>query len=268
MPRQSSSICPDYIYELERKPKALRDALLYGHWDAFEGQVFTEFTNDPKHYKDRVQTHVIEPFEIPLSWKRFMSFDHGYSRPFSCAWWAMDPDGRLYRYKEWYGSDGVPNHGLFLSPKQIAAGILEHEQPEARDNLLIQRVADPAIFDRSRGDSVADIMRRLDVNGDRRGVIFQRGDNNRLAGKMQVHERLRFDEEGKPNLYVFSTCKDFIRTFPALPYDQHKPEDVDSNAEDHAYDDCRYMCMMAPLPIRGMTVKPPKAYDPYEEDEP
>lgn len=260
-------ITDDYIYELERKPKALRDALLYGHWDAFEGQVFTEFTNDPKHYKDRVQTHVIEPFEIPLSWKRFMSFDHGYSRPFSCAWWAMDPDGRLYRYKEWYGSDGVPNHGLFLSPKQIAAGILEHEQPEAQDNLLIQRVADPAIFDRSRGDSVADIMRRLDVNSDRRGVIFQRGDNNRLAGKMQVHERLRFDEEGKPNLYVFSTCKDFIRTFPALPYDQHKPEDVDSNAEDHAYDDCRYMCMMAPLPIRGMTVKPPKAYDPYEEDE-
>lgn len=260
-------ITDDYIYELERKPKALRDALLYGHWDAFEGQVFTEFTNDPKHYKDRVQTHVIEPFEIPLSWKRFMSFDHGYSRPFSCAWWAMDPDGRLYRYKEWYGSDGVPNHGLFLSPKQIAAGILEHEQPEAQDNLLIQRVADPAIFDRSRGDSVADLMRRLDVNGDRRGVIFQRGDNNRLAGKMQVHERLRFDEEGKPNLYVFSTCKDFIRTFPALPYDQHKPEDVDSNAEDHAYDDCRYMCMMAPLPIRGMTVKPPKAYDPYEEDD-
>ncbi len=259
-------ITDDYIFELERKPKALREALLLGHWDAFEGQVFTEFVDDPAHYDDRLNTHVIRPFAIPLSWKRYFSFDHGFSAPFSCGWWACDPDGRLYRYKEWYGSDGVPNHGLFLSPKQIAEGILEREEDEARENLRIQRVADPAIFDKSRGDSVADMLEGfLAGDGTRRRLVFNKGDNNRLAGKMQLHERFRFDKEGKPRLYVFSNCRDFIRTVPALPYDRIRPEDVDSKAEDHAYDDARYMCMFNPLPIRGMPKTPPRPYDPYEE---
>lgn len=84
-------ISTDYIFELERKPKALREALLLGHWDAFEGQVFTEWTDNPEHYEDRLYTHVIKPFDIPLSWNRYMSFDHGFTRPFSVAWWACDP---------------------------------------------------------------------------------------------------------------------------------------------------------------------------------
>lgn len=258
-------ITEDYIYELERKPKALRDALLLGHWDAFEGQVFTEFVNDPNHYEDRMNTHVIKPFKIPLNWKRYMSFDHGYSAPFSCGWWAVDPDGRAYRYKEWYGCDGIPNKGLFLTPKQIAQGILDREAEENEENIRIQRVADPAIFDKSRGDSVADIMSSVDR--DHKGVYFQRGDNNRMTGKLQIHERLRFDSTGKPKLYVFSTCTDFIRTVPALPYDKVRVEDIDTKAEDHAFDDTRYFCMMNPVPMRGMPKRAPKPYDPYEEVE-
>lgn len=257
-------ITDDYIYELERKPKALREALLFGHWDAFEGQVFTEFVDDEAHYADRLHTHVIRPFPIPLSWRRYMTFDHGYSAPFSCAWWAQDPEGRLYRYKEWYGSDGVPNHGLFLTPRQIGNGILEREEEESRDNLFIDRICDPACFDKSRGESVAEMMQNLDGNY-RRGVTFRKGDNNRMAGLMQVHERLRFDECGKPGMYIFSTCRDFIRTFTALPYDRIKTEDVDSKAEDHCYDDCRYMCMARPVPLKGMPKPHVHDFDPYEE---
>jgi hypothetical protein len=96
-------ITEDYIFELEQKPEALRNALLNGDWDSFEGQVFTEFVNKPEHYVDRIGTHVIEPFDIPLWWKRYVSFDHGYSRPFSIGFWAIDEAGRAYRYKEWYG---------------------------------------------------------------------------------------------------------------------------------------------------------------------
>lgn len=213
-------ITDDYIFELERKPKALREALLYGHWDAFEGQVFTEFINDPDHYDDRIGSHVIKPFKIPYHWPRYMSFDHGYSKPFACHWWAMDPEGRAYCYREWYGSDGVPNHGLFIPPKVIAQGIWEREEEERNENILVQRVADPAIFDQSRGDSVADIMRNFDNFG--HSIVFNMGDNKRMSGKMQVHERLRMDSTGRPNVYFFSTCKDMIRTLPALPYDQRK----------------------------------------------
>jgi len=254
-------ITEDYIFELEQKPEALRNALLNGDWDSFEGQVFTEFVNDPKHYKDQYFTHVIEPFEIPLNWPRYMSFDHGYTKPFSIGWWAVDPAGRVYRYREWYGcKPRQANVGLEITPKEIAAGILARETEERENNVSIDRIADPAIFDRSRGDSVADQMR---PNGSVPGVYFRKGDNTRIAGKMQLHERLRFDPTGRPGLYVFNTCTDWIRTVPVLPYSQTKPEDIDSEAEDHAYDETRYFLMDRPIAATKKKTVQPVEYDPY-----
>lgn len=252
----------DYLFQLENKPEALRNALLHGDWNAFEGQVFTEWRDDPAHYMDRRWTHVVAPFDLPASWPRYMSFDHGYSKPFSVGWWAVAPDGAAYRYREWYGCQpGRPNVGLKLTPGQIAQGILERERDhEARDNLHIDRVADPAIFDSSRGDSVA---RQMAPGPDKPGVSFRPGDHTRLAGKMQFHERLRFDQEGRPLLYVFSTCRDFIRTVPTLPYSLLSPEDVDTDAEDHAYDEARYFCMAHPAPRREQAPPPIRRYDPF-----
>lgn len=243
---ENPHITEDYIFELEKKPEALRRALLMGEWDAFEGQVFLEWKDDPKHYGDRRWTHVIDPFPIPLHWPRFMSFDHGYSKPFSVGWWALAPDGTAYRYREWYGWNGTPNKGLEISPGEIAKGIVEREYDERRENINIDRIADPAIFDRSRGDSVAQMM---EPQGGRDGVYFRKGDNTRLAGKMQFHERLRFDEDGRPKMQVFRTCRQFIRTIPALPYDLRKAEDVDSDSEDHIYDEARYFLMARPVPV-------------------
>ena len=253
-------ITEDYIFELEQKPPALRAALLNGDWDSFEGQVFKEWRDDPAHYADGKWTHVIDPFPIPADWPHYFGFDHGYSKPFSCGWFAMGPDGCLYRYREWYGcKPRQANVGLELTPSQIVDGILEREEPEIKDNITVLRVADPAIFDKSRGDSVADQM-APGYYGRRRGVVFDKGDHARIAGKMQIHERLRFDENGKPKLQVFSTCKDFIRTVSTLPYSDKKPEDIDTDAEDHIYDETRYVCMAHPL---IPTKKPPAVYKPY-----
>lgn len=225
-------VSDDYIFELERKPKALREALLTGNWDSFEGQVFSEFVDNRKHYNDRLGTHVIDPFPIPLHWPRYMGFDHGYAKPFACLWFAMDPQGRLILYKEWYGSDGSPNKGICLTPKEIARGILDREAEEIRNNIRVDRIADPAIFDRSRGDSVADQMRSCDEQ--HHGVLFRKGDNNRNNGLMQCHERLRIDPvTKKPMFQVFNTCRNFLRTVPTLPYSTTKTEDIDTDAEDH-----------------------------------
>ena len=256
-------ITDDYVFELEQKPKALRDALLNGDWDSFEGQVFVEFRNDPAHYKDRLWTHVIEPFPIPADWPHYFSFDHGYSRPFACLWWAVDPKGRAYLYKEWYG--GKPrqaNVGLEYTPRQIVDGILAREKEEAAENIYIDRVCDPAIFDKSRGDSVADQMA---PDGSRPGVIFHKGDNTRLAGKMQVHERLRFDNEGRPGMYIFSTCEDWLRTVPNLPYSLTKPEDVDTDAEDHDFDATKYFLMDHPIALTKKTPPKPAPFGPFSE---
>ena len=126
----------------------------------------------------------------------------------------------------------------------------------------VYRVADPAIFDCSRGDSVA---RQMEPRGTRPGVYFHPGDHTRKAGKMQVHERLRF-RNGKPGLQVFSTCRDFIRTLPALPYSAVTPEDVDTSAEDHIYDETRYFCMCRPLaPERAAGREGAGGWDPFRE---
>ena len=110
---------------------------------------------------------------------------------------------------------------------------------------------------------MADMMRNFDGRG--HGLIFNQGDNQRMPGKLQVHERLRFDKDGRPMLYFFSTCRDMIRTLPALPYDQHRIEDIDTKAEDHAYDSLRYFCQFRPLAAKGLKIKKPKIYDPFEE---
>lgn len=262
---ENPHIGEDYLFQLESKPEALRNALLHGDWNAFEGQVFTEWMDKPEHYMDRIGTHVIAPFEIPLSWPRYMSFDHGYAKPFSVGWWAIGPDGTAYRYREWYGCEkGRANVGLKLTPRQIVNGILEREEDERLNNLFIDRIADPAIFDRSRGDSVAQLMEPL-AKGEP-GVYFRPGEHNRMSGKMEMHERLRFDQNQRPKMYVFSTCTEFIRTVPALPYSLSKTEDVDSDAEDHVYDETRYFLMARPIRPKEKKESKRKEFDPFAEE--
>jgi len=253
-------ITQDYVLELEQKPRALREALLLGKWDAFDGQAFPEFTDDPAHYEDGLFTHVIDPMPIPLNWTRYVSFDHGFTRPFSFGVWAVDTEGRAYRYKELYGCvPGEANVGLALSPGEIGKKLSEFLEPEFREGLHIDGIADPAIWDKSRGMSVEEMIRK-----EFSGVYFRKGDNTRLPGKMQLHERLKFDEEGKPMLYVFNTCKHFIRTIPSLVYDPHKPEDIDSSGEDHIYDETRYFLMARPIAPRPTVNKPPEKWNPLK----
>ena len=104
----------EYALQLEQKPDMLKKALPMGDWNVFEGQVFTEFCAIPR--ADRRYTHVIPAFRIPDGWRRYRSFDWGYSRPFSVGYWAEDHDGRLYRYAEIYGSPKDPLTGLTAHP--------------------------------------------------------------------------------------------------------------------------------------------------------
>lgn len=231
----------DYKFKLLQKPEALRRALLNGDWDVFEGQAFIEFTDDPTHYDDGIKTHVIKPFEIPTHWPRYMSFDWGSARPFSVGWWAVAPSGTVYRYREWYGWNGTPNVGLNKTVSEIATEIIDIETRAGERGLFIDRVCDPALmFERERGDSLAQKFSD-------HGLHFRRGDNSRMAAKAELHERFRFREDGKPAMYVFSNCKQFIRTVPALPYSLSKPEDIDTDAEDHIYDETRYFLMCRPM---------------------
>ena len=258
---------PDYIEQLEALPPRLRKMWLEGDWEFYDGQFFEDFRTEPdaikcaeaditiEEAKERGRwTHVIKPFDMSAgdkrSWKIYRSYDFGYAKPFSCAWWAIDHDGTMYRIMELYGCTANPDEGLKWSPDQQFKEIarIEREHPWLKGR-QIEGVADPAIWDASRGESIADTATKY-------GVYFSPGDHERLAGWMQCHYRLQFDESGYARCYVFDNCKGFIRTIPLLMYDEHKPEDLDTKLEDHIADEWRYMCMSRPVtPLRPVEQK-------------
>jgi hypothetical protein len=160
--------------------------------------------------------------------------------------------GCLVNYREWYGmKPNEPNVGLRMTAEAIAAGI---KAREADDPQPVIGVADPAMFAEDGGPSIAHRM----MGG---AVIFRPADNKRVAGRGamggwdQVRARLDGDADGKPMLLLFSTSRDLIRTLPALQHDDARPEDVDSDMEDHASDSCRYACMSRPF-VRDLAPKP------------
>ena len=258
---------PDYIKQLEALPPKLREAWLYGRWDIYEGQFFEDFRLEPdpdKCHKAGITveeararglwTHVIEPLDMTAQgrrgWQIYRSYDFGYAKPFSCAWWAIDYDGTMYRILEMYGCTGTPNEGVKWTPDQQFERIarFEREHPWLRGKRILG-VADPAIWDASRGDSIADTAAKY-------GLFFEPGDHERIAGWMQCHYRMQFDDDGYPRMYVFNNCKGFIRTIPLMMYDEHKPEDLDTSLEDHIADEWRYMCMARPIkPMRPVEQK-------------
>ena len=233
---------PDYVKQLEALPEKLRKAWLEGDWDIFEGQFFEDFriAPDPKRCHEAgldveearklgLWTHVIPTPANgpPAGWKLYRSFDWGYSKPFSCAWWAVDYDGRIYRILELYGCTREPNTGVKWTPDEVFRRIREIEDSHPwLQGKPIEGVADPAIWDESGGVSIAETAERY-------RVWFSPGDHERIPGWMQCHYRLMFDQHGRPMMYVYDSCKAFLRTVPLMVYDEHKPEDLDTDLEDH-----------------------------------
>jgi hypothetical protein len=232
---------PEYVQALEVLPEAKRKAWLEGDWDSFIGQVFNEWKNDSAHYKDRLWTHVIDDFEIPQDWKIYRGYDHGYSKPFSVGWFAVDHNDRIYRIAEWYGCTNEPNTGLQLTVQEIAQGIKDRERtlPNLKGR-KVYGIADPAIWGSQDGESIEDMFEKC-------GVYNNKGDHTRIAGIMQFHYRLSFNEYGVPMFYCFKSCKQFIRCIPLLIYDEKNVEDIDTTLEDHNYDETRYVFMEHPI---------------------
>lgn len=193
-----------------------------------------------------MNVHVCEPFEIPSGWERLRSMDWGFTKPYAVYGGAVDYDGVVYIVNEYYGCvPGSPDTGTKETAREVANKI---------KHLNGYGVADPAIWQRTGhdGPTIQEIFAE-------EGVVFDKADNDRLAGKMQVHIRLR-----EQKLVIFSTCTNLIRTLPALVYDKRHVEDVDTTQEDHAYDALRYMLMSRPItPSVADTV----IQDGYKEDD-
>ncbi len=216
----------DYIRRLDLLPEKERKALKYGDWDIFDGQFFSEFRRD---------IHVIEPFEIPESWRRFRTRDYGLDM---CAtlWIALDWNMNAYIYKELYESD-----------------LIVSEAAKKINNMTNEKIycdyAPPDLWNRNKdtGKSTADLFSESNQ-------YLTKADNNRVQGWLAVHEWLKLytDEQGLLNskLKIFNNCTNLIRTLPAITHDEKNPNDVATEPHEltHLPDALRYFCTMYQTP--------------------
>lgn len=210
----------DYERTLEGLAENDRKALFEGRWDVYEGQAFTEW--NPRK-------HICEPFPIPSTWKRWRGGDDGYQKPASIHWFAQSSDGDIYVYNEIYQSK--------LLARDL--GLLIRKRDGEHD---IDGVLDSAAF-ADTGTSEIDAKKSRGQQMNAVGCQWKpaaKGPGSRIQSKALVHDALSLRPDGSPRVRIFRNCVNLIRTLPALPYDPNKPEDVDTNAEDHAYDSFRY----------------------------
>ena len=215
----------DYYAMLASLPEVQRKQFLDGNWEAFEDSSFPEFNKD---------LHVVKPFDIPRGWMKFRAADWGYSSPACCLWFAIDFDNNIFIYRELY-------------TKKLTADLFAQKVVKLEEGEYIRYgVLDSSTWAR-RGDigpSIAETM----IQEGCRWRPSDRSPKSRIAGKLEIHKRLRLnDDTGFPTLFIFSNCLNLIRTLPMLPTDKNNPEDVDTHAEDHAYDALRYGCMSRPI---------------------
>ena len=231
----------EYEAMLHSLPEVERRRLLDGDWDVAEGAAFSEFSRD---------IHVVAPFDVPTGWARIRAGDYGYSSPSCILWGAVDWDGNLWIYRELY-IKGYTGEALAK---------LIHEM-ERHDGRMSISVLDKSCWNRTGlGPSIAETMIR-------EGVRWIPSDSNRMSGKIEVHRRLALNDMGDPRLRIFNTCTNIVRTLPTLPLSKSNSEDVDTKADDHAYDALRYMCMTRQVStpqasiFRNMHTRPPELMD-------
>ena len=204
---------PGYKLRLEALPEREKKALLYGDWNIFEGQYFTEFST---------AKHVIEPFEIPPSWRKYRTVDYGLDR-LAVLWIAISPDKCAYVYREYCES------GLSIS---AAARAITERTPLSED--IYATLAPPDLFSRTQesGKTKASIFSEFGVN-------FTKTSNDRECGWLAIKELLCHNNEG--GLRIFRNCTEIIRCLPALTIDKIRPTDCSNEPHEitHAPDALR-----------------------------
>ena len=216
---------PDYRRRLLALPDREKKALLYGDWNIFEGQYFTEFNN---------QKHVISPFEIPATWRKYRTIDYGLDR-LACLWIATAPNGISYVYREFCKSN--------LTISQAAREILERTPP-GED--IYATLAPPDLWSRSQetGRSKAVIFSEFGLN-------LTKTANDRECGWLAIKELL-ISPEGGRGIRFFSTCQEIIRCLPALSVDRLRPTDCANEPHEitHAPDALRGFAIFFSTPAR------------------
>lgn len=230
---------PNYVKVLENLPEDRKQAMLYGNWDIFDGQFFREFKRS---------VHVIEPFQIPDTWNRYIAMDYGLDM-LAVLFIAIDTKGKAYVYNEIHKSNLIVSEAVQTLKSYM------------RQNKYKYIYAPPDLWNRNRdtGKSTAELF----YEG---GVDLTEASNNRIAGWLNVKEwlrvkKVRHEQTGElyedSDLKIFSNCLNLIKYLPQLQHDEKDPNDVATEPHEptHITDALRYFCVSRIAPTKEIINK-------------
>lgn len=224
----------------------------YGDWNVTFGGAFDDLW--------RPDRHILKPFRFPPGFTFRRSFDWGSAAPSALQFWAISdgtpipemggfvfPRGSLILFGEWYtvakNANGTikPNVGLRLTNQALGKGIAERSAGRTWAGC----VADPSIFAEPGRESIhSDMTKGARQVG--QTLEFKPANNDRITGWQRMRDVLENAAEDipeKPGLWAFENCIHFLRTVPTLQRDESKPDDIDTDQEDHCGDAARYAVM-------------------------
>lgn len=223
----------DYLDTLSKLTGVLGKRLRDGQWVQAEGAVYDTFSD---------AIHVIEPFDIPIEWRRFRVADYGFVNPFVCQWWAVDPEDRMYLYRE-----------LYMTQRTVRA---HSEQIKA---LSGDEVYEATVADHDAEDRATMAENGIDTISAKKEIS---------PGIQAVQERLQIQPDGRPRLFLFRTAlveEDHrlvsakkptctIQEFPGYVWpkasDGKPVKEVPVKENDHGMDSTRYLAMYLAEPNR------------------
>ena len=216
-----------YISKLDALSGARYLRLRKGIWAAAEGMVYEDYDS---------AAHLVDRFEIPANWPRILAIDFGFTNPFVCQWWARDPDGRLFRYREIYRTQKlVEDHARDIvcacrdEPKPIAI-ICDHD---AEDRATLERHLKQVTAGafKSISPGIQAVQRRLKIAGDKRARLFFLRDS--------LVER----DEALADAHLPTCTEEEIESYIWPPSAQGKnknPGEVPVDKDNHGMDAMRY----------------------------
>lgn len=243
---------PIYVANLQKqRDRSKRKAWLKGDWNIVAGGAF----DDVFEYS----THVLPRFPIPSGWRLDRGFDWGSTHPFSYGLFAEAngeevelEDGRVFcpapgsliQVGEVYGTEDIgTNEGLKLSAVEVAKLIREYEE-DLEDDEWINGAVNPGPADnqiRNVTEADTDTIEKKMLKEGIRFTTSDKAPGSRKIGLQLVRDRLEAAATGEgPALYFMENCRASIELIPSLPRDEKDMDDVDTDAEDHAYDMVRY----------------------------
>ena len=237
---------PDYIPTLIAQfPEEMRKRFVEGRWDVYENQIYHEF--------DR-RIHVVKPFEIPKGWERIVAVDHGMVNPTAAIWGAIDFDGNVYIYDEYYSPGIVSHHAkeiLYRTDKQEISLWLIDPSTTAKT--------------REKDGMPWSVMEEYEDYG----LYFVPANNEKLAGINRVKEFFIPQKDRRhpvtkqmpaPRLFIFQNCINLLQELPQYQWrkmrslaQRNSPEQA-RDFNDHAVDALRYLIMSRfPAPLKRPT---------------